>query len=435
LNNLDIALEREAESVRCELQAQDEAWGTKGWTRRRFLSGVGIVGVAALGSQLVSTRAAYATTASTTDRTLIVVFLRGACDGLRTLVPATSLLGLDYLLLKRPALVPAVSSLLALPSMNGWALNPKLQPLYDQLWSTGELAFVPAVASPGLSRSHFQAQQYLEKGGSDIATSGWLDRVLTQLGPGTTFRAVSQGATAPAAMAGDEPSLTMGSINDFVFPGWDQIRPAAQQAVLDLYRGMPGPLGEDVPDTIAALDTAAAVRAAATSSVTYPSGDFAGALKNLATILKAEVGMQVATVDVGGWDTHTDEANQLDNLLASAAASLSTFMSDLGPDRRKRVTVVVMTEFGRRVAMNANAGADHGHGSVMWLLGGGLAGSGVYGQWTQLLSGVLDNGDVPGLNSPFDVLGELVQKRLGVGTLSTIFPGYTIAPLGVATTL
>jgi uncharacterized protein (DUF1501 family) len=364
-----------------------------------------------------------------------VVFLRGAADGLRTLVPASSLLGLDFLLTNRPALVPSITSLLGLPPLSGWALNPKLQPLYDELWATGEMAFVPAVASTGVSRSHFQAQQWLEKGGSDTATSGWLDRVLTQLGPGTTFRAVSQGVTSPASMAGPEPDLAMSSINDFIFPGWDQIRPASQQAVLDLYRGMTGPLGEDVPTTISALGTAAQVRAGATTSATYPSGDFAASLKNLATILKAEVGMQVATVDVGGWDTHTDEATQLDNLLSAAAAALRAFMVDLGPDRRKRVTVAVMTEFGRRVAQNANAGADHGHGGLMWLLGGGLAGSGVYGKWSPLTALTLDNGDVPGLNSPFDVLGELVQKRLGVGSLSTIFPGSSFSPLGVATTL
>jgi uncharacterized protein (DUF1501 family) len=435
LNNIDIALERKAEQVACELQALDAAWGTKGWTRRRFLAGVGMAGVAALGSQLVTTRAAYAAEASTADNTLIVVFLRGAADGLRTLVPASSLLGLDFLLTNRPALVPSITSLLGLPPLSGWALNPKLQPLYDELWATGEMAFVPAVASTGVSRSHFQAQQWLEKGGSDTATSGWLDRVLTQLGPGTTFRAVSQGVTSPASMAGPEPDLAMSSINDFIFPGWDQIRPASQQAVLDLYRGMTGPLGEDVPTTISALGTAAQVRAGATTSATYPSGDFAASLKNLATILKAEVGMQVATVDVGGWDTHTDEATQLDNLLSAAAAALRAFMVDLGPDRRKRVTVAVMTEFGRRVAQNANAGADHGHGGLMWLLGGGLAGSGVYGKWSPLTALTLDNGDVPGLNSPFDVLGELVQKRLGVGSLSTIFPGSSFSPLGVATTL
>ena len=110
-------------------------------------------------------------------------------------------------------------------------------------------------------------------------------------------------------------------------------------------------------------------------------------------------------------------------------------MDDLGPDRRKRVTVVVMTEFGRRVAMNGSGGTDHGHGSVMWLLGGGLARSDVFGKWNQLSAAALDQGDVPGLNSPFDVLGELVQKRLDGGSLSAVFPGFSITPMGVATAL
>ena len=141
--------------------------------------------------------------------------------------------------------------------------------------------------------------------------------------------------------------------------------------------------------------------------------------------------MQVATVDVGGWDTHTDEANQLDRNLTSAAKALAAFLTDLGPARRSRVTVVVMTEFGRRVQMNASGGTDHGHGSLMWLLGGGLAGASVYGKWTPLSDAALDSGDVPALNNAFDVLGELAQKRLGVGQLGAVFPGRTFAPLGL----
>jgi uncharacterized protein (DUF1501 family) len=112
---------------------------------------------------------------------------------------------------------------------------------------------------------------------------------------------------------------------------------------------------------------------------------------------------------------------------------MKAFFDDLGPARRQRVTVVVMTEFGRRVAMNGSAGTDHGHGSVMWLLGGGLAGSGVYGKWNALSPATLADGDVPGLNNPFDVLGELLQKRLGAGSLSAVFPGYTPSPLGIFT--
>jgi uncharacterized protein (DUF1501 family) len=293
---------------------------------------------------------------------------------------------------------------------------------------------VPAISTAGVSRSHFQAQQYLERGGSDTAASGWLDRVLEKLGPGTTFRAVAQGDSTPMSLAGTEPSLALSSIDDFEFPGWDDIRPASEQAVRQLYRGLGGPLGEDVPNTLAALDTAAKIRAGQ-SEGDYPGGDFGRALKDLAGILKAEVGLQVATVDVGGWDTHTDEVNQLNGQLDDAAAALTAFFADLGPERRKRVTVTVMTEFGRRVEMNDSGGTDHGHGSVIWVLGGGLASSGVFGKWDALSAATLDDGDVAGLNNPFDVFGELVQKRLGAGSLSSVFPDLSYAPLGIFTSL
>ena len=434
--SLEAKLRQHAEHVTCDLESQNDAWGGSGWTRRRFIGGVGMVGAAALASQLVTTRAAFgATPGSTTTNTVVLIFLRGAADGLRIVVPNSSDLGLTYLRQVRPQLIPSDSSLVAMN--NGWALNSAMQSLYDTLWSTGELAFVPGVSDAGISRSHFQAQQYIEKGGANSATSGWLDRTLTQLGPGTTFRAVTAGGSTPLSMLGPETTLAMGQLSDFVFPGWDGIRAQSQQAVAALYRGMSGTLGEDVPATLAALGTAATARASAgvQNGANYPSGDFSQALKDIATMLRAEVGLQVATVDLGGWDTHTDEARDLDAHLASAAQSLSAFMTDLGPDRRKRVTVVVQTEFGRRVEMNASGGTDHGHGSVMWLLGGGLASSGVLGNWTQLTASSLDTGDVPGVNNAFDVLGEIVQKRLGVGSLSTVFPGHSYSPLGVATTV
>jgi uncharacterized protein (DUF1501 family) len=432
----DAALRRGAEKVRAELCAQDEAWGTGGWSRRKFLTGMGIVGVAALGSQLVTTRVAYAATPNTGQNTLITVFLRGAADGLRILAPSSSALGLDYLRTIRNPLVLGDAQLTALPGVNGWAVNSVMKPLVDGLWSTGELAFVPGVSADGLSRSHFDAQQVLEKGGSVSYSSGWLDRALQQLGPGTTFRALAQGSGAPASFAGDQAKLAISSMKDFTFPGWDEIRPASQKAVTELYRGMTGTLGEDVPTTVSALATAAQIRAGAgvQNSAVYPAGNFSRSLKDLADTLRAEVGLQVATVDVGGWDTHTNEAQDLDGLLTSAAKSLAAFMTDLGPARRSRVTVVVMTEFGRRVPMNDSGGADHGHGSLVWLLGGGIVGGTVHGNWTPLAANTLDQGDVPGVNNIFDVLGELAQKRLGVSSLSSVFPNHVVSPLGVATT-
>ena len=433
---IETTLRAHADQVSAARTAQDDAWGCSGWTRRRFIGGAGMVGAAALAGQLVTSRVAFAATPTpTTTNTLVVVFLRGAADGLRMVVPNTADLGLTYLREVRPQLIPASGSLV--PLENGWALNSTMRPMFDTLWSTGELAFVPGVSDPGISRSHFEAQQYVEKGGSNSATTGWLDRTLQLLGPGTTFRAVTAGGATPLSLLGPETTLAMDSLNNFTFPGWDGIRTQSQAAVAALYRGMSGTLGEDVPATLAALGTAATARASAgvQNGASYPNTDFSGALKDIATMLRAEVGLQVATVDVGGWDTHTDEANDLDSHLASAAQSLAAFMTDLGAARRKRVTVVVQTEFGRRVEMNASGGTDHGHGSVMWLLGGGLARSGVLGKWRQLTANTLDAGDVPGVNNPFDVLGELVQKRLGAGSLSTVFPGHSFAPLGLATTL
>jgi uncharacterized protein (DUF1501 family) len=430
----EVALRRRAAQVNADLCAQNDAWGTRGWTRRKFLTATGVVGVAALGSQLVTTRAAYAASADTAQNTVITIFLRGAADGLRILAPNSSALGLDFLRTVRGPLVPGDAELVPLTGMTGWGAHNAMQPLVDGLWSSGELAFVPAVSASGVNRSHFDAQQLLEKGGSTNYSTGWLDRVLQQLGPGTTFRAVGNGYGAPASYAGDQPKLVVDSLANFTFPGWDSIRPASREAVSALYRGMTGTLAEDVPTTVSALATAATVRAGAgvQNSALYPVGNFSDALKDLADVLRAEVGLQVATVDVGGWDTHTNEVQDLDRLLTSAAKSLAAFMTDLGPARRSRVTVIVMTEFGRRVAMNDSGGADHGHGSLIWLLGGGIVGGTVHGNWIPLSAATLVEGDVPGVNNMFDVLGEVVQKRLGVGTLSTVFPNHAVTPIGVA---
>jgi uncharacterized protein (DUF1501 family) len=434
MRSAEDTLQTTAAQVDAALCAQDDAWARSGWTRRRFIGGAGMLGAAALASQLVTTRASFATTPSTTGNTVIVIFLRGAADGLRILVPNSSDLGLNYLREVRPNLVPGSDQLVPLAGARGWAVNAAMKPLYDTLWSTGELGFVPGVSSPGISRSHFQAQQYLEKGGSDSVTTGWLDRTLGTLGAGTRFRAVAVGSSTPLSLLGGEASLALANLQGFQFPGWDDIRPASQQAVAALYRGMTGPLGTDVPEALGALKTAATARASAgvQHGAVYPDGDFSHSLQDIAAMLRAEVGLQVATIDVGGWDTHTDEVNDLDGHLGSAAQSLSAFMTDLGPARRKRVTVAVQTEFGRRIEMNASGGTDHGHGSVMWLLGGGLTRSDVFGKWKALSASTLDDGDVPGVNNPFDVFGEIVQKRLHSGSLAAVFPGHRVAPLGVA---
>lgn len=406
-----------------------------GLTRRRFVAGLGALGVSVVGSQLVTTRVAYGATTSNPN-TVVVMFLRGGADGLRILSPHSAALGVNYLRTVRASLVPGESDVVGLDGTGGWALHKAMAPLHKLLWADGQMAFVPAVSNPGLSRSHFQAMQFLEQGGSST-TTGWLDRVLTQLGPGTTFRALAQGSAAPMSMAGAEAKLSMSSLATFDFPAWDAIRQSSMTAVASLYQGLGGPLGQDVPIALGAVSTAASIRSGpgVQNGATYPAGPTAAALKDLAAILRAEVGLQVATLDVSSWDTHTDEARGLDALLDNTAAALTAFFTDLGAARRSRVTVVVVSEFGRRVAMNASGGTDHGHGSLVWLLGGGVVGKAVHGRWTPLTKDTdLDAGDVPGLNDVFSILGEVAQKRLNLGSLSSVFPGQTYAPLGVART-
>ena len=409
--------------------------GCEGLTRRRFAQGLGALGLAAVGAPLVTTRVAYAATQSSADNTLITIFLRGGADGLRILAPNSADLGLPYLKQVRGPLVPGDPALIPLPGTGGWALNKALRPLYDMLWESGELAFVPAVSAPGVTRSHFQAQLLLEKGGATGSSSGWLDRVLADLGPGSTFRALSSGWRSPDSMSGNQSKIAMSSLTDFDFPGWAEIKTPSQQAVLALYDGVTGPLADDVPATVSAVQAATAIRAGAgvRNGAVYPAAEFSQSLKDLADILRADVGLRVATIDIQGWDTHTDEAADLDRLLEGAALCLAAFMTDLGSERRSRVTVVVQSEFGRRVPMNLSAGADHGTGGLMWLLGGGIVGKSVHGKWRPLVTAAdLADGDVPLMNNAFDVLGEVVQKRLGVGSLTSVFPGRTASPLGVA---
>jgi len=409
---------------------QDALW-QKGFTRRRFLGGLGLVGVAALGTQLVTSRVSFARASPPSPNTLIVIFMRGAADGLRILVPNAPSLGLTDLQAVRPALVPATGTLLPLSGAGGWALNGKLAPLMPY-WASNELAFVPAVSIEGLTRSHFAAQQLLECGGVATSSSGWLDRTLTALGSGTTFRSVADGGSLPASLAGDEVSLAIQSLANFNLDWAPGGVPANQTALASLYRSTGGYLGQDAPDALAASQQAA-VFASGTpqNGAVYPAGNLSTSLQDFARLLRAEVGFQVGTIDVGGWDTHTSEVSELDPNLGSLATSLAAFMQDLGPDRRSRVTIAVMTEFGRRVGQNASGGTDHGHGSVMWLLGGGLKSAGVYGRWNGVAPSVLDNGDVPMLNNAYDVLSEALQSRLNVGTLSSIFPAHAYAPIGL----
>jgi uncharacterized protein (DUF1501 family) len=423
----DAALRVHAETVTGALRSQRERWRA-GFTRRRVLAGAGAVGVAALGTQLVTTRVAFADP-ETTRRTLVVVFLRGGMDGLSVVVPA----GDPHLYTARPTIgVPAGA---LLPAGRGFGLHPMLAPL-QPLWAAGTMAAVHAVASPDASRSHFQAQDCLERGAATTSVhSGWLDRVLTALGPGTTFRAVAEGSEMPRSLVGAESKIVLDGIEQFKLGGADGVRAQTMAALGALYTGVNHPLAIQARVTLQALG--AAQKIAATpydTAAAYPRGGFADSLRDVARLVKARVGLRVAAIDLGGWDMHTRigkvDNGEMKNHLTELAAALAAFAADLGPQLTD-VTLVTMSEFGRRVQENGNAGADHGHGGLMLLLGGGLNGGTVHGAWPGLAPAALDHGDVAGANDYRDVLSELLSARLGVTSPAAIFPGHQYKRLGV----
>ena len=421
-------LQARAARVEAERVHRDELW-RGGFTRRRFLAGVGAAGVAALGSQLATARASFGQAGA---GTLVVVFLRGGMDGLAALVPATD----PHLAAARPDIHVPEGALL--PLDRGFGLHPALAPLHE-LWKRNQFTAVPAVSTPDISRSHFQAQDCLERGGSSTGTAeGWLDRVLDLMGPGTTFRALSAGATVNRALAGDQPALALHSVEAFKLHAGDAaLRGRTVEALSTLYTGLEHPLAADVAATMEGLDVAAVMSASGYESASaYPEGEFAEHMAEVARLVKADVGLRVACVDVGGWDMHTGigrvDDGSMTKALTSLGETLGAFATDLG-GAIDRVNVVVMTEFGRRVEQNANGGTDHGHGAAVLLLGGGLAGGTVHGAWAGLAPDQLDQGDVPGWNDYRDVLAEVITARLGIGAgdVPTVFPGHQPRPIGV----
>ena len=348
------------------------------------------------------------------------------------LVPAN-----DPLLLKnRPNIGVHASSLLELDTGRGFGLHPALKPL-QPLITAGKVAAVPAVSTPDLSRSHFQAQDCLERGSSSSLTTGWLDRVLVASGPGTTFRSVAVGGTMPRSLVGSSAPIAMHDLDSIKLSVDPSEAKATTDALHTLYTGIDHPIARQTGLAIGALHKIAAIRDAqpAADGVTYPSGNFADALKSLAQLIKGGAGVRVACVDVGGWDTHTGmgtaESGDMMRHLGDLASALAAFTSDLGSDLLERTTIVTMSEFGRRVEENASGGTDHGHGGAVLVIGGGVR-PGVHGVWKGLARPTAE-GDLPGWNDYRDVLTEVVTKRIPLtnGTMGDVFPKWRAKPVGV----
>jgi uncharacterized protein (DUF1501 family) len=408
-----------------------------GLSRRRLLGAAGAAAalgvVGGLVGDTASTRLAFAGTSYTGD-VLLVLSLRGGFDGLSAVVPAAD----PHYAEARPGIGIPAGALLPLDATFG--LHPALAPL-KPFWDTGSLAAVHAAGQPDPTRSHFQAMEAMERAapGASVRT-GWLDRVSSAQGAGSAFATVGVGVEAnQRALVGPAPELLMSSVDGFSLPGDDDaVERARWSAALEaMHRGARAEIARPARLTLAAVGTAAALQDTAylvANGATYPDGDLGDALRDVARLVKAGVGLRVATVDFGDWDMHQGLGRPDDGWMArqltELGAALAAFATDLGSDLG-RVTVVTISEFGRRVRENASGGLDHGHGNLMLLLGGGVVGGRVHGAWRGLDPIGLLDGDLPASNDYRTVLAEILEKRCGVAG-STVFPGLGSARIGLA---
>ncbi len=411
-------------------------------TRRYFLRGSALTmaGVGSAPLWLARTAAA----APGKKKTLVAIFLRGAADGLSIVAP----FGDKRYKELRPTLSNA--SLAGLPGASGFnqvfngvaqkavdldgffALHPSLMQLKG-MWDSKQLAIVEATGSPDPSRSHFDAQDYMESGTpGKTSTDGWLNRALAapEAEP-SPLRAVSFGAQMPRTMRGDRPAISMSDMSSFQ-SGGDH----AASVIESLYAASPdarlqamGKEGFEAKRMIQSINRYDDFNGRNTY---VQGGELGRSLQQLARLIKADVGVEAAFAEAGGWDHHQAEAGQLSNLLRQFSFAIDAFAKDLG-DRMQDVVIVTMSEFGRTVAENGNGGTDHGHGGMMMVMGGAVNGGKVYGEWPGLEREQLYEGRDLAVTTDFrDVLGELVRVQLAQKDLSQVFPGYKAGkPLGL----
>ncbi len=401
-------------------------------TRRYFLksSAVAMFGLGAAPCWL--TRTAYASDGpSARKKILVAVFQRGAVDGLNMIVP----FGDPHYHEFRPNIaIPGPDRTQdSAVDLNGFfGLHPSLaalKPAYDER----HLAIVHAVGSPDPTRSHFDAQDYMESGtpGLKATGDGWLNRTLQpERGDRPPLRAAALGTSLPRALRGANGAIAIDSLENF------QVRDGQQAAAFETLYGSTSDqaLKSTARETFEAVKSIQSIQKKAyvpANRASYPNGKFGQSMRQIARLIKADVGLEVAFADVGGWDTHVNEVGakpavgQLANLLTEFGQALAAFHLDLG-DRMNDVAVVTMSEFGRTAKENGNRGTDHGHANVMLAMGGGVRGGAIYCDWPGLEPDKMYEGRDLAVTIDFrDVLGELVTRHLGNRDTAAVFPGYT----------
>ncbi|MBV6451466.1 MAG: hypothetical protein MHPDNHAH_02204 [Anaerolineales bacterium] len=393
------------------------------YSRRNFLQGCSAAIAELAGARL--SNLAFSQQDNPTD-TLVVVFLRGGWDALNVVPPRA---GDDrgYYELARPNI--KISNLLPLNDQFG--LHPALAPLHG-LYQQGKMAVVHAVGLNYDTRSHFDAMEYIELGtpGQKSTTSGWITRHLQTSGVSSILPALSTSG-APSSLLNFVPTVNLNDPSEFSL--WDNGLAASHQSALrQMYTGETL-LHRAGARTLESLDIVSPIVEQdyqPSNGARYNDDELSQQLKTVARMIKLETGLRVATVDYGGWDTHEYEndgdGGYIADLLGNLASGLSNFYLDLDSGYTDKLSVVVISEFGRRLVQNESYGTDHGHGNVMFALGGGVNGGQVYGAWPGLHNDQLyDHADLAITTDYRQVLTELLSRRLGNADVASVFPGYT----------
>jgi uncharacterized protein (DUF1501 family) len=411
-----------------------------------------LVGTAVVPAFLERSVLAQATSAQASGKKLVVLFQRGAADGLNLVVPYPE----PAYYAMRPTIAIQPNQVLDLNGFFG--LHPSMQPLMP-LYKSGHLAIIQAAGSPDPSRSHFDAQDFMESGTPGVKSTqdGWLNRALqaedaVRHKPETAFRAIALGPIVPRTLAGKIPAVAIGNVQDFAVGGRQAMqKPASLPVEMPNGKAAPDSLvsqsfeamyngasydgrtdsvlhgtGQETFEAVKMLKSTDPAHYTPANGASYPKGAFGDSMKQVAQLMKANLGVEAAFADIGGWDTHQNQGSmkgQLSDRLAEFSQGIAAFWQDMG-DGAENLVLVTMSEFGRTAHQNGTGGTDHGHANVMFVLGGPVKGGRVYGRWPGLAPEQLNEGRDLVVTTDFrQVLGEAAYKTLGAENLDAVFPG------------
>ena len=406
--------------------------------RRFFIKSSGITlasfGMMAAAPEFLHQFADAQTAGGGRRKVLVTIFQRGAVDGLNMVVPYGES---EYYNIRRTIAIPKPGQENGAIGLDGFfGLHPMMIG-FEPLWKDKRMAVIHSSGSPDNTRSHFDAQDYMESAtpGRKSTPDGWLNRLLASSSgkADSAFRGVALGQQTPRSLMGTYPTVSMANLADFSIRAGAYTN-AVQGGFESIYhetaKDSLGETGQETFEAVNFLKKANPLQYKAENGAVYPNTGLGRSLSQIAQLIKAGVGLEIAFAEMGGWDTHTNQGGargQLANLLRDFSAAIAAFTQDLGK-RMDDVLILTMSEFGRTARENGGRGTDHGHGNAMFVIGNSVKGGKVYGDWKGLKSDQLNEGRDLAVTTDFrDVFAEVSAKHLGNRNFERMFPGHRIS--------